>query len=106
MKKVDAHKIGKNSERGTPEREDPGVEICPNNSEQLLGNSQLLEALSECEKAIAVDPKMNFAHNLAGYTQVRPGGYDESMESIKSAIRISLDYFGAGENLRNARIEK
>jgi tetratricopeptide (TPR) repeat protein len=71
-----------------------------------LENDHLTEALMDCNKAIELDPGVEISHNLQGVIYARLGHYDESIESFKSAIRLSSDYYEARENLRNARIEK
>jgi hypothetical protein len=84
----------------------PMVEEHIDNSQELLENNQLEESLSECLKAIDIDPELDYSQNLLGYIQARLGNYDDAINSFKKAIQLSPDYFKARENLRNARIGK
>jgi hypothetical protein len=94
------------SEKPIEKEINPIVEEYIDKSQELLENNQLKESLSECLKAINLDPELDYSHNLLGYIQARLENYDDAITSFKKAIRLSPEYFEARNNLRNARIEK
>ncbi len=53
------------------------------------------EALSQCTKALEIDPNFHWAHDVAGLAYLQKGAFEESLRSFKQAVALSqtsMDY--------------
>jgi tetratricopeptide (TPR) repeat protein len=75
-------------------------------AEKLMAAGSYQEAFRKCRKAITLNPKMEIAHNLLGTAQIQLGLLDEAVESFERAVQMATEYWGARDNLRNARLLK
>lgn len=74
--------------------------------EALENDSQLEDALSDCETAIQLNPRAAEAHNLRGLILDLLERKDEAIQSYREAIRLDPTFEEARENLNDAEAEK
>ena len=68
-------------------------------------NTNLKQALIDCELAIQLNPNFAEAHNLRGLILDEMGRLDEAIASYREAIRLNPDLEEAKSNLRDAEAE-
>lgn len=57
------------------------------------------EALNECQKALALDPKLPLVHGVLGYVHIQQARYDLAEKEFLAALRLHPDDVNALTNL-------